>query len=137
MEITGGWDIDISLLFGRALKGYAGVRGELGGEGRITGSAQTDKCNGVDDYETIVCGQFRARGTIRVGFSLRFTTPTWSYEVATGEAFLAGNVSYKVCIKISTEGGIQFHSYELGKFEGTYGYRVCALGTCYTQSYSL
>jgi hypothetical protein len=138
LEVTGGLDIDVPLLSGRALKGYAGIRGEIGGEGRILGNVQTNKCNGVNDYETIVCGQFRSRGTIRAGFSIRLTMPNRrGYDVATGEGFLQGGASYKLCFKISTDGYVKYHTHEFGKIEGTYGYRVCFLGTCHTRSFSL
>jgi RHS repeat-associated protein len=135
-EFTVGKDIDYNLLFGRKLKGYIGGRLEVGGEGRVTGSVQTDKCNGIDNPEIVVCGQGRIRGVLRIGISVRFTTPYQGYDVVAGEGWLDGNISWRWCGKITT-GGISYHSHEIGKFSGNIGWRACLLGICYGQSYAL
>ncbi|WP_235909042.1 RHS repeat-associated core domain-containing protein [Roseiconus nitratireducens] len=134
-ELTLGLDLDYPTPLGGKLKGYIGFRGEGGAEFRGSGMLKTDRCNGVEDPETIICGSARPKVTGRIGGSLRYQTRWWSWEMATLEGFATGGFDFSYCMKCTLD-GCTYESHSVGEVYGSIGWRACWSGACYTSSYN-
>lgn len=133
VEGTLGFDIDQPVPTGGKLKGYIGIRGEIGMEFTASFGGKTDKRHGDADLGGVFCASARGRGVLRGGGSIRYQRRWWSYDLIAVEGFGSISTGGKACFRYGKD-GVTHESTSIDEIYVSGGFRGCAFGVCVTRS---